>query len=199
MIKTKILTTRDVNQIVIIHKLAFKDAFLTSLGDSFLKLYYKSVIKSKGAVTIGLFSRNDLLGFAVGALHSNGFNKKLVIKNFISYFLMFIELFFKNPISIYRLYKNFSKKSADFDKGNYSELFSIAVLPEKSSRGLGKKLLLDFEVELKSYGAKIITLTTDEEKNDSVLSFYSKMGYHVYYKFITYPSRKMIKLQKNIK
>jgi ribosomal protein S18 acetylase RimI-like enzyme len=96
------------------------------------------------------------------------------------------------------LFKNFRKVNHVDDDGKYAELLSIGVLPEKNGLGIGKKLLIKFENKVREKGINTITLTTDLESNDNVLNFYKKCGYKVYYDFITFPNRKMLKLIKEL-
>ena len=131
------------DQIAKIHLKSFPNFFLTTLGYSFLKTYYKSCAK--------------------------------------------------------RLFKNLGKgKNVNNDDGNYAELLSIGVSPDKNGLGIGQKLLVEFENKVKEKGINVITLTTDADANDNVLKFYKKSGYEVYYEFVTYPRRKMFKLIKKI-
>ena len=68
--------------------------------------------------------------------------------------------------------------------------------PDHEGLGIGKKLLSEFENQIAAKGINIMTLTTDADFNDSVLKFYKKSGYSVYYDFETFPNRKMLKLIK---
>ena len=93
---------------------------------------------------------------------------------------------------------NFTKKSSSNDDGNYAELLSIGVLPEKNGYGIGRDLLISFEKEIIKQGIKSITLTTDFNSNAGVLQFYNKLGYSTYYEFLAYPNRKMVRLIKKV-
>ena len=97
-----------------------------------------------------------------------------------------------------RLYKNLTKNSDKDDKGNYAELLSISVSPDQSGLGIGRNLLVNFEERVREQGIGTITLTTDADSNDSVLRFYKKSGYTVYYDFKTFPNRQMLKLIKEL-
>ena len=91
------------------------------------------------------------------------------------------------------------EKNADFkDDGLYAELLSIAVSPALTGSGFGKALIERFEEEAKKRGCKRVALTTDFNNNNSVISFYKKSGYIVYYEFTAYPARRMYKLVKDL-
>ena len=188
-------------QIAEIHLNSFKGFFLTTLGFSFLKAYYKTCAKSEDAISICAIDNETgkLLGFCVGCYHSKGFNKKLILSNLRIYSYQVFILLFNKPLALIRLFKNLAKVIEGLnDDGNYAELLSIGVLPDKNGLGIGKKLLSEFEIEVKRKGVNKITLTTDADANENVLQFYKKSGYKVFYDFTTYPNRKIFKLIKNI-
>ena len=113
-------------------KQSFPNFFLTTLGHSFLKTYYRSCAKSKEAISICAIDQDDkkLLGFAVGCFNSAGFNKRLIFSNLLEYSYRAIVLLFTKPIALIRLYKNLAKNNNRDDKGKYAELLSIGVLPD---------------------------------------------------------------------
>lgn len=192
---------KESSQIAKIHLKSFPDFFLTTLGLSFLKTYYKTCSNCKDAISICAVDddKKTLLGFSVGCYHSKGFNKKLINANLGVYFYQAIILFFTKPLAIVRLFKNLGKSENIInDDGNYAELLSIGVVPNKNGLGIGKELLKKFEFEVKKRGINTITLTTDADFNDNALSFYKKAGYKIFCEFITYPNRKMLKLIKII-
>ena len=192
------INLEDIDSLVKIHCDSFKDSFLTKLGTSFLKLYYNSVLKNKNSILVGHYAKNDLIGFAVGSKISKNFNKKLILNNLIPFFFYSIIILLKNPTFLFRLFKNLEKKPIKDDNGNYAELFSIAVNPKFSRKGIGKKLLLKFEELVYLSGSRLVALTTDLDNNKNVLKFYYNNKYKVYYKFVTYPNRKMVKLIKKL-
>lgn len=190
----------DSHQIVKIHLKSFTNFFLTTLGYSFLKTYYNSCVKSKESISLCAINQDDnkMIGFAVGCFNSAGFNKRLILSNLLEFSHQAIMLLFSKPLALIRLYKNLAKNNIKHDKGNYAELLSIGVLPDKNGFGIGQGLLVEFENQVRENGINTITLTTDSDSNDSVLRFYKKSGYTVYYDFETFPNRKMLRLIKKL-
>tara|TARA_R110001606_G_scaffold391386_1_gene559425 strand:- start:476 stop:1075 length:600 start_codon:yes stop_codon:yes gene_type:complete len=189
----------EAKEIAEVHYKTFKNFFLTSLGNSFLKTYYKSCIKFDEAIAIcAVDENNNIVGFSVGSLNSKGFHKRLIFNNCIPFFIQTIIILVSKPKALFRLFKNFNKEVNLTDDGNYAELLSIGVLIEKKGLGIGKGLLVAFEKIVQSKNIKRISLTTDFKNNDSVLKFYKSLGYEVYYDFIAYPKRKMFRLIKKI-
>lgn len=197
---TKLIIDKLPFGFVEIHNKAFEGFFLTSLGSDFLNLYYNSLIKNPKGLVICLFDNNDILvGFAAGTMRSKGFHKKILMDNFFSFAWVLMNIILFRPKAIFRLFKNLNKnKTTKKDSGEYGELLSIAVPPENKGLGYGKILQEEFELKLRSFGVERIALTTDYSNNDGVLAFYEKMGYNVFYDFITYPNRRMYKLIKNL-
>lgn len=193
------LKISDVPKIAEVHEKSFKEFFLTSLGRNFLKVYYSSCINNDKTIAIGLFdNEGNLHGFATGTIQSLGYHKTLLLQNTFLFFksLLFVSL--RRPKVIFRLAKNINKKSNKIDDKQYAELLSIAILPNLKGSGYGKVLLEEFEKKGKSHGALKIALTTDFNNNDSVIKFYNKCGYEVFYDFIAYPDRHMYKLIKKL-
>lgn len=191
----------DINGIVKIHQEAFKDFFLTSLGEDFLKLYYSTFINSKDGVVYCAKKRDTVVGFSATSYVSHGFNSKLIKGNLFRYGLMALKLLFSQPKSVLRLVKNMNKESNDAsinDNGEYAELYSIAVGPECQGEGVGRFLLTVTEEDVREHNSEI-SLTTDYYNNDKAISFYKALGYHEFYDFVTYPNRRMYRLIKQLK
>lgn len=197
--KYRYLKESEYDKLGYIHVQAFPDFFLTSLGISFLRTYYKACLKSKETIAICAEDENSrILGFAVGTSRSKGFHKRLVLQNLPSFIVQGFILVFTLPKALLRLSKNLEKKAENSDDGNYAELLSIGVLPGSIGSGIGKELVLKFEEAAKIRGCTKVALTTDALNNEKVLGFYMKSGYKVYYPFTAYPGRKMFKLIKEL-
>lgn len=199
MINVEKATINDLDAIVRIHDSAFPDFFLTSLGDGFLKLYYKSVLKNQDGILLISKSENGIIGFCAGTLLSAGFNTRLIKNNLLGYIWQGVKLLFTHPVRIWHLYKNLSKENPDVgDKGEYAELLSIGVDPNKQGGGAGKKMLVALEEEVKQRGAVKLSLTTDYENNEKAIGFYRSLGYNEWYDFVTFPNRIMYRMIKEL-
>lgn len=190
----------DIPDIIKIHVSSFKDFFLTSLGDEFLKIYYKAYIKNPNALLLCIEddSRN-VVGFAAAAIDSVGFNKKLILYSPLAFLFISIKLILSRPRALLRLLKNFTKRNETIeDDGDYAELFSIAVSPNQQGKGIGKLLLASSEDYVRSKNIAKMSLTTDYYNNDKTIRFYQAMGYHELYEFIAYPNRKMYRFIKEL-
>lgn len=192
-------TLYDVNAIVEIHINAFKGFFLTSLGRDFLKFYYTCFVKNGETVTMVAEENKIIYGFSAATKKCKGFNGRLIKANFFLFGLLTFKMLFRSPKSLLRLIRNLSKKGDGvIDKEDYAELYSIGVSRNAQGMGVGKKILIETEKNLKVMGVKRISLTTDYFNNEQAVGFYHSLGYKLLYEFVTYPNRKMYRLIKNL-
>lgn len=200
MIVIKKAMPEDVDGIVEIHLLAFKDFFLSSLGKRFLKLYYLCFINCGKGLVFCAHKDNQIVGFSACSYESRGFNSLLIKKNLIKFGIEAFRLLVSKPNALIRLTMNMNKGSKDTiieDNGKYAELYSIAVRPSCQGEGVGKLLLTATENEVANYNSQV-SLTTDYYNNDKTIAFYRALGYKEYYDFITYPDRRMWRFIKNL-
>lgn len=192
-------TLYDVNAIVEIHINAFKGFFLTSLGRDFLKFYYTCFVKNGETVTMVAEENKIIYGFSAATTKCKGFNGRLIKGNFFLFGLLTFKMLFRSPKSLLRLIRNLTKKGDGvIDKEDYAELYSIGVSRNVQGMGVGKKILIGTEKNLKAMGVKRISLTTDYFNNEQAVGFYHSVGYKLLYEFVTYPNRKMYRLIKNL-
>jgi ribosomal protein S18 acetylase RimI-like enzyme len=197
MIKTRMIIEQDVDDIVDVHIEAFPGFFLTSLGKSFLRLYYESLLKHKEGVAIcAVDELSGIVGFCVGTTSSVGFHKRLIINNLFQFGIRFLILLFTKPGSIARLFFNMEKQPVKQIDGIVAELLSIGVIKSVKGSGVGSVLVKRFEDELILRKSSVVTLTTDYNNNEDVIGFYRNKGYEIYCDFISYPNRKMYKMIK---
>lgn len=200
MITVQKADIEDTFSITHIHLLAFKNFFLSSLGEDFLKVYYTCFIKNKDSVVLIAKENDKILGFAAATALCKGFNTALIKQNLFSFSLVGLKLLVTNPKALVRLARNMTKKSDNVQsKEEYAELYSIGVAPEGQGKGIGKELLSRIEQELLERKVDKLSLTTDYYDNDKTIGFYKAMGYSVLYVFTAYPERKMYRMIKNLK
>lgn len=199
MIKYRKAVPSDYKQFAYIHTQAFAGFFLTTLGINFLNTYYLSCLRDKNTIAVCACDENDqIIGFASGSIWSKGYNKNIISTNPLKFGIAALRIVFTKPLALVRLFNNLTKSNNENDKGDYAELLSIGILPSYKGKGIGKQILIEFENEAVRLNSKKISLTTDYYNNDDVVEFYKKLGYEVFYDFITYPNRKMLKMLKHI-
>lgn len=190
----------DVNSIVTVHLDAFKNFFLSSLGERFLRLYYRSFIDSKKGIVLCAKEDNKVVGFSACSYECQGFNTSLVKANLLKYMAEAAVLLFTKPVALIRLAKNMSKESPEaqkFEGGECAELYSIAVSPSCQGKGIGKALLSAIEDDVRKHSNQV-SLTTDYYNNEKTIGFYHTLGYEDLYEFTSYPNRKMWRMIKTL-
>ena len=194
---------RDVSTLAFEHERIFSDFFMSSLGHSFLKAYYRTAVDFEE--TICLMADNDdgkCIGFVFGRIKAKGYLKRLLKKGFLRFAWCGIILLFTRPKALLRLARNLEKKgeaNGVEDNQDYAEIGLIGVAPQMKGKGIGHQLLNAFEAEIKRQGAKQISLTTDYYNNENTLNAYKAWGFRVLYDFKVYPDRRMYRLIKDIK
>lgn len=198
MIEIREINQSEIRDVVEIHKKAFKNFFLTELGDKFLSLYYNCVSKHSDGIVLGIYENEKMLGFCAATRLSADFNRRLIKKDFLKFGLEGVKLLFSKPKAVLRLSQNLTKKGEVDDDGNYAELLSIGVDPSIQGKGLGGKLLGELEHVFRLKHVMRISLTTDFCDNKKAIGFYKSLGYNPMYEFVSYPDRKMYRMIKNL-
>ncbi|ACU06113.1 GNAT family N-acetyltransferase [Pedobacter heparinus] len=165
----RILTVDDCRELAMLHNLAFKNFFLTSLGTNFLFKFYKAILMDKNGIGVGAFEENKLIGFAIGAKQVRGFYKNIAKKNLFSLSFSALPHFFANPRFLFRLIVSLRTSNSNTD-GPF--LLSICVDPLSGRKGLGTALIDIFELQIGP--GMTYRLMTDEKDNDKVNRFYLK-------------------------
>lgn len=188
-------TPEDINSIVNIHLQRFSSFFLTSLGESFLKIFYKAFLKNPGVLVV-LEDEGQIRGFAAGSRDNRSFFKKLLKNNLIGFAISGLKILFTNPMALQRMATNAIKSEKNYLV--FAELLSIATL--KNKKGYGKILLQEFEKEIAKENKENlqVSLTTDFDNNDKAVQFYKDCGYQVQGIFESYQGRKMYRFIKKL-
>lgn len=193
MLKVRKAKIGDLDSIVRIHLERFSSFFLTSLGASFLKVFYAAFIKGQEVLLV-LENDGEVKGFAAGSRLNKGFFRKLLFSNFLEFIIQGIIIVFTKPKALIRIIKKATK--AEKNNVEFAELLSIAT--EINKNGYGKILLHEFEQEIFTKNNNIfpISLTTDYINNEKTVEFYLHSGYEVLEVFESYQNRKMYRFIK---
>ncbi len=191
--KVRKANNKDISNIVEIHLQRFSSFFLTSLGKSFLKVFYKAFLKNPGILLV-LEDGGQIRGFAAGSRDNRGFFKKLLMNNLFGFTISGVRILLTNPLALKRIAQNAGK--AENNKLIFAELLSIATLENK--KGYGKILLGEFEKEVaRENTANLpVSLTTDYDNNERAVQFYRDNGFEIYEIFESYQKRKMYRFLK---
>lgn len=192
----RIAAKKDIAFIVEIHMKRFSNFFLTSLGTSFLKVFYRAFLKNPGILLV-LEDEGQIKGFVAGSRDNRSFFRKLLMNNLVGFAMSGAKILVTKPAALKRMALNAGKS----EKNNliFAELLSIATLRNK--KGYGKILLEEFEKEIARENIENlpVSLTTDYYNNEKAVRFYKDCGYEVQEIFDSYQNRKMYRFFKTQK
>lgn len=192
------LTSLDSIELSSIHLRSFDGFFLSSLGRKFLTQFYSALLKDQNGVGVGIEIDGQICCFAVGSKQEKGFYKALIKRNGVSFIASAFIPLISRPNRILQLLNSFKGggRKKYFDSGT---LLSICVDPKQQTKGLGIKVLAEFEKRLIESGCDSVSLTTDAKDNERVNDFYLRSGYELIETFYTAKSREMNLYLKNVK
>ncbi len=185
----KKMTADDIAEVVRIHKAAFKNYFLTSLGEKFLYIYYSQYLSKDYCFAVVARADNKPVGFIVGTNSTQKLYRNLYKDNFFKLSVLFLRALFTEKVvqtkvfSRYRqiitaIKSRFSRPPANPEGSATTELrlLSIAVLPQFRGNGISRELLAFFERNVKAGGIKKMGLSV-LKNNPRAICFYQKTGW----------------------
>jgi ribosomal protein S18 acetylase RimI-like enzyme len=187
----------DVREVVRIHLDAFPGFFLSQLGPGFLRTYYAALARDPSAVALTVLDDTSrVVGFAVGAVGPRGFYSRLLRRSWWRFAIAAIPAVIRSPSRLTRVLRATSHPGENPAGDHVCGLFSIAVDPSASKRGLGGHLLQQFVSAAQARGCRDIVLTTDGRGNDAVNRFYVAAGFQLERSFQTPEGRVMNEYRK---
>jgi len=167
----------DCQYIAKIHYQEIKQGFLNQLGEKFLCLFYKAMIKSPNAFLIVAENNKHIIGFVSGCINLKKFYKEFVKRYWHKIFLIALNKirFVKNILEITRYSK---KEKNDLPQ---AELLSIAVDVQFQSQGIAKQLFEKFVLEMKKRNINKFKVIVGSDLSKAI-KFYEKNGFQFYSK-----------------
>ncbi len=191
MINIRFMTNQDISAVVAIHIEAFPGFFLTSLGATFLKVFYSYFLQEKSGIALVAANGKEIVGFVAGSIEPEGFYKRIITTRMIRFGLVALPAVVARPRILSRLLRALKKPMEVANEPGDCELMSIAVRPIMIGQGVGRKLEKTFCDEASRRGARSVELRTDASGNDAVNSFYLSSGYRIHEVITTPEKRKM--------
>lgn len=166
----------EAKEIANIHMDELATGFLSSLGLSFLSLFYKSIILSPFGFAIVAIDNDRVIGFISGTMDIKKFYKFFIKKYFVSFFsILAVKLFkpsvFKGFLEL--LFYPEKIKSPDIPA---SELLTIAVLSDYHGKGIAQNLLCEFANEMEKRGVNCFKVVVGESLKRAI-KFYENAGF----------------------
>ncbi len=172
------LRRRHLADVVDLHLRAFPGFFLSFLGPSFLREFYRSFLDDEaGLGFVSLDDRGRVIGVVVGPVSPAGYFKRLLWRRWWAFAFASARTFLARPRIAPRLVRALAYRGETPAGPSRALLSSIAVDPEARGGGAGAALVERFLAEVRRRGSKGCFLTTDAENNDLVNRFYLRLGW----------------------
>lgn len=168
-----------INDVVKLHKVAFKDYLSTKLGDYYIKKMIKWFVLNKECISYCIFLNNEMAGYVMGApkFYNKRLNKYIFFPALFSLlkkiYIIFDINFWKKIY--WRLIGAFNKVKEQ-EKSKEFILVSIGVSKDFSNKGFGKILVEEFEKEARKRNYQFIKLSVFSD-NINAIKFYEKLNY----------------------
>ncbi|MFJ4055427.1 GNAT family N-acetyltransferase [Pseudomonas sp. NPDC089743] len=170
-----------------LHVRAFPGFFLSSLGERFLNLLYKSYIEAEDCACFASFRETDgeveIIGSIVVISKPAYFYKSIFRANGLRFAVYAIPSLLKNTLTVAKKLFSavFYRGDADHDP-EFSDaglIASICVSPDAQGLGVGREMLKYAEGWAADRKLNAVFLLTDKDHNDAVNLFYVKNGYEL--------------------
>jgi ribosomal protein S18 acetylase RimI-like enzyme len=172
------MTHRDVASVARIHTLAFPGFFLTSLGGSFLRYYYRMFPTYGGTIAlVAETAAGDIAGFVVGSANPRGFYRRLLRRHWFGFTQRGILALARRPFAAPRLLRGLTHPGSNPGGPTVVGLFSIAVAPNAQGGRAGGALMETFLARAAERGAESVFLHTDADGNERANAYYRRHGF----------------------
>ena len=172
-------TDDDIGELARLHRLAFPDFFLSSLGDRFLAQFYVGFLRDPSAVTVVAKAADGrIVGAVVGTTEPEHFFRNLLRRQWLGFAIASARTMVVQPSVAPRLVRAVRYRGP---RGSASAalLSSVCVHPSLQGRGIGSILLREWTLSAARCGAMAARLATDAEQNDAVNAFYQDHGWNL--------------------
>lgn len=179
-----------ITEVVAVHQLAFPEFFMTRLGSRFLSVYYETMLRADDSILVYEFDdQGAVAGFAAGYLNRSAYFARLKRRK-IALVGALLPVMLSRPSTLQQIWHNV-RSTGVRRPAQEAELASLAVRPDAQGRGLGARLVSQFERKALLGGKTAVMLTTDTDNNDAVNRFYERCGYQRVEQYLGYRGRRM--------
>jgi ribosomal protein S18 acetylase RimI-like enzyme len=193
------MAASDVRDLARLHRKAFPDFFLSTLGEPFLVQFYGGFLQDETAISVVARDEDGMrLGAVVGTTEPSGFFGRLVKHHWPGFALASTRAVLHNPGAASRLVRalRYRGEAPAGEKG--ALLSSICVDPAAQGGGIGRLLVDEWTRVAAAKGAHVAFLTTDAIGNDAVNGFYKARGWRLTDSYQTHEGRSMNRYTKRL-
>lgn len=182
-----------------LHMEAFPEFFLSVLGPRFLQEFYLGFPGDDSSIiVVARAGDGRIVGVAVGSADPEGFFGRLLRRRFFGFAFAGLRSVVENPSVAGRLVRGLAYRGDSPKDAPGALLSSIAVSPELQGRGLGQRMLREWESAALDMGVSRAYLTTDLEMNDRTREFYEKLGWTLHSEYRTPQGRRMARYARDL-
>lgn len=186
------LTASDAKALASIHRQAFPDFFLSSLGESFLFQLYRGFAGDSSAITVVVRDEQGApCGAAVGSTEPAGFYRRLLKRRWPGFVAASARAAIINPAAVPRLLRAILYRGELPPTGHWALLSSICLDPSLQGSGVGRQLATKWLERATIMGVTDAFLTTDADDNNAINRFYTAQGWNRASDNVTREGRRM--------
>jgi GNAT superfamily N-acetyltransferase len=186
------LKASDAKALARIHREAFPDFFLSSLGEQFLTQLYRGFARDSSAITVVVRDEQGVpCGAAVGTTEPPGFYRRLLKQMWPGFVAASARAAIVNPAAIPRLLRAISYRGELPSTGQWALFSSMCLDPSLQGSGVGRQLATNWLERAKMMGVTRAFLTTDADGNDGINRFHTAQGWRLADEYVTREGRRM--------
>jgi glycosyltransferase involved in cell wall biosynthesis/ribosomal protein S18 acetylase RimI-like enzyme len=164
----------DAGALARLHRQSLPDAYLSALGDRFLRRLYRALAEDRHSVTLVAENGAGVVGFAAGVPSVRAFFRRFTIRHGVPAAVAAARQLLRRDVLV-RL-RETAKYPAEARDMPDPELLSIGVVPEWRTRGVGKLLARGIVEGLRQGGAQEIKVVV-YAGNEGANLFYERLGF----------------------
>lgn len=199
-IRVSPLTVSDAEALARLHREAFPDFFLSTLGVPFLRQFYAGFAADQSAVAfVAKDGSGRAIGAVVGTVEPDGYFSRLLRSRLIGFGLASARAAARRPRAASRLIRAVAYRGSEAVPSEGALLSSICVSPSARGTGAGRLLLARWERDVADRGVGVAFLTTDTDANEEVNAFYRAAAWQLHDTFSTREGRPMNRYTKHLR
>ncbi len=181
------LTELHVPAVARLHASALAGDFLPSLGEPFLRSFYRSALKSGLAFGfVQLEGTGELAGFVLGSTDTSTLFRQIIRRNAFRLGWSALPAALRKPSLLLKVFETFFYPSREGAAASQpAELLVIAVSAAQRSHGLGTGLVQALNQEFNQRGIYTYKVTVLQE-NQPASAFYQRLGFALCGQFVLY-------------
>ena len=195
------LRRRHVKDVAALHRSAFPDFFLSTLGEGFLREFYLGFLHDPDAVTAVVEDTTGaVVAAAVGSTAPAGFFRRLLTRRLLGFMKQSARAAVRDPRRVPRLLRAMGYRGGvpGVSDPDGALLSSICVAPGHQGGGVGGRVLDAWTRRAIALGAEQAFLTTDADGNEDVHAFYRRTGWTLDMDWVTPEGRRMNRYTKTL-